>query len=159
MTRRAGDAEEASGVVVGDVLDPQGKMLLTRDAILAFEDVQYEYVDVPEWGGGRIRVRSLTGSDRDAYDAESWAQGQKSPSDTAAPLRDFRIRRVARAIVDEDGAPVFSPADVKALGEKNARAIDRIDDVVARLSGLDNEQVRMALDALKGVPSGGSGSA
>jgi hypothetical protein len=43
---------------------------LTRDAILQAPDLQGEDVAVPEWGG-TVRVRGLSGAQRDAYEA-SW---------------------------------------------------------------------------------------
>jgi hypothetical protein len=153
MTRRADDAE-ASGV---DVPEPAGVALLSRTAILAAEDIQYELVEVPEWGG-TVRVRSLTGTERDQYDAESWSMTHGG-KDAQAALTDFRVRRVARAIVDEDGASMFGAADIAALGRKNGAVIDRLDDVVTRLSGMDDKAVKAALEALKDAPSGGSGTA
>lgn len=154
MTKRA-DEPAATG---DDPATDGVAALLTRNAILAAEDIRYEYVDVPEWGG-RVRVRSLTGTERDAYDAESWAAQNASKGDASAMLQNFRVRRVARAIVDEAGVRVFADTDIVVLGRKNAQALDRIDDVVARLSGMDTEAVKAALEALKDGPSGGSGTA
>lgn len=128
--------------------------LLDKAAILAADDMAYEDIEVPEWGG-RIRVRSLTGAERDAYDAESWRRSQK-PGSTA--LDDFRIRRVAKAIIGEDGKRLFTDDEISLLGKKNGSVIDRIDDVVVRLSGLDREARANAVADLKDGPSGGSGS-
>ena len=131
---------------------------LGRDAILAAMDIRYEYVDTPEWGG-RVRVRSLTGSERDQYDAETYAGQQAAKAQgRSGLLTDFRLRRVAKAIVDDDGKRVFTDKDVAALGEKNAAVIDRIDDVVVRLSGMGTTSVDEGIADLRVVPSGGSGS-
>lgn len=131
---------------------------LGRDAILAALDIKYEYVDTPEWGG-RVRVRSLTGSERDQYDGETYAAQQAAKTQgRGTPLTDFRVRRVAKAIVDDDGRRVFSDKDVAALGQKNSAVIDRIDDVVVRLSGMGTASVEEAVADLKVVPSEGSGS-
>ena len=43
--------------------------LLTKDQILAVADIEYRTVAVPEWGG-EVRIRSMTGADRDAH--EMW---------------------------------------------------------------------------------------
>lgn len=157
MPRAATTTIEGEAVRVDPEAAAPTNGLLSRDAILAADDVLYEYMDIPEWGG-RIRVRSLSGRDRDAYDAEAYALSQASPNDPSAALRDYRSRRVARAIVDEDGKRVFSKADVDALSSKNASVIDRIDDVVTRLSGMDTEAIRRAAEALKAVQSAVSGS-
>ena len=44
------------------------KKFLTRNEILAVDDLQTQKVDVPEWGGS-VYVRGLTGSERDALEA------------------------------------------------------------------------------------------
>ncbi len=106
------------------------RKLLTREAILAADDLRAAYVEVPEWGG-QIRVRSLTGTERDALDGErgaALARGAIPPN--------WRTKRVALAIVDEDGKSLFSEKDVAALGRHNGAIIDRIDDVVLDLSGM-----------------------
>ena len=41
---------------------------LTRDEILQAQDIQFEDVKVPEWNG-TVRVRGLTGVERDALEA------------------------------------------------------------------------------------------
>ena len=128
--------------------------LLDKAAILAADDLVTEDIEVPEWGG-RIRVRSLTGAERDAYDAESWRRSQ-NPNSSA--LDDFRVRRIAKAIVGEDGKRLFTDSEIALLGKKNGAVLDRIDDVVVRLSGLSGETRTNALADLKDDPSGGSGS-
>ena len=132
-----------------------GPRLLTRAAILAAPDTTYEDMEIPEWGGV-IRVRSLTGTERDAYDSESYLASQQKGG---TALDQFRVRRVAKCIVDENGLRVFSDADVAVLGEKNGSVIDRIDDVIVRLSGIGQDAVDKAKADLKADPSAGSGSA
>lgn len=105
--------------------------LLTRDAIVAAQDLPSELVEVPEWGGS-VRVRGMTGAQRDAWEAEfigARAQGASVPP-------DWRVRRVAMCLVDEDGKRLFPDREVATLGGKSGLVIDRIDDVVVRLSGL-----------------------
>lgn len=153
--------------IVGDVLDGQGLVLLSREAIIAAADVAYETVDVPEWGG-RVRLRSLTGTERDAYDAETWMQqqggaaapGAAPAAGQTAALANFRARRLVKAIVDGDGNRVFtdSPEDIAFIGSKNGAVIDRLDDVVIRLSGMKSDAVERATTDLKAVASDGSGS-
>jgi hypothetical protein len=127
--------------------------LLTRDAILDAQDIKYEYVDVPEWGG-TVRVRGMTGTERDQYDVESAMAARAGGS----ALSDFRVRRIARCIVDEDGNRIFTDKDIRTLGSKSGAVIDRVDDVAARLSGLTETSAKEATDALKASPSAGSGT-
>jgi hypothetical protein len=149
---------QPASAVDPSMLDAGG--FLTRDAILAIDDVRYDVVDVSRWWGpgAKVRIRSLTGRERDAYDMESWRMTEGG-KDAAAAMTDFRVRRVARAIVGADGLPVFDARDIRAFGEKNGAAIDYIDDAVVALSGMTPASQQKAVEDLKGGPSGGSGTA
>jgi len=111
--------------------------LLSRDDILGAQDLPSEDVDVPEWGGC-VRVRGLTGAERDAFEAEIV---QMRGRDTHVNLRNVRAKLVARSIVDEDGKRIFGDADVHALGKKSAVALQRVFEVAQRLSGLTGEDM------------------
>ena len=111
--------------------------LLTRDAILQADDLPTEDVEVPEWGG-TVRVRGLTGAERDAFEASIVEQRGKK---THFNMVNLRARLVALSVVDEDGKRVFSDSDVKALGHKSAVALQRVFKAAQRLSGLTAEDV------------------
>jgi hypothetical protein len=53
----------------------------------------------------------------------------------------MRARLVARSICDAEGAALFTEADVNALGEKSAAALDRIFAAAQELSGLGAQDV------------------
>ena len=42
--------------------------ILSKEAILAADDLPREKVNVPEWGG-EVLVRTMSGTDRDAFEA------------------------------------------------------------------------------------------
>ena len=113
---------------------------LTRDAILRADNLKTEEVKVPEWidpetGAEAVLVQELRGRDRDEWEASLTVQrgGQMVP-DTA----NMRAKLAARCIVDPDSRqPLFTQQDVAALGELSAGALDRVFDVAARLSGLN----------------------
>lgn len=111
--------------------------LLSKEAILAVQDTATELVDVPEWGGA-VRVRGLTGAERDAFEGEVV---QRNGRDVRTNTRNIRARMVVMSVVNEDGSRMFSYHDIEALGEKSARALDRIFAVAMRLSGLRDEDV------------------
>ncbi len=111
--------------------------LLSRDAILAADDREYEVVPCPEWGG-EVRLRSLTGAERDAYEQSLVQTRGKSRE---MNLRNARAKLVALCAVDENGNRLFTDADVNALGKKNAKPLDRLFDVARRLSGLSEDDV------------------
>lgn len=111
--------------------------LLSRDAILAADDREYEVVPCPEWGG-EVRLRSLTGSERDAYEQSLVQTRGKSRE---MNLRNARAKLVALCAVDENGNRLFTDADVNALGKKNAKPLDRLFDAARRLAGLSEDDV------------------
>jgi hypothetical protein len=105
--------------------------LLTRDQILAVDDRKYEEVPVPEWGG-EVRVRSLSGKERDAFEA-SLSKTTKSGK-REEDIENVRARFVALVLVDDKGTPLFSRQDVALLGNKSAAALTRVYDKGAELS-------------------------
>lgn len=131
------------------------KKLLGREAILAANDLPTEDVNVPEWGGV-VRVRTLTGAQRDAFEAEIvTTNGRKVERNTY----NIRAKLVAASVVGEDGKLLFSRADVEALGAKSAAALDRVFDAASRLSGISDEDVQELAENLDGTPAGDSASA
>ncbi len=111
--------------------------LLTRDAILQAEDLPTEDIEVEEWGGA-VRVRALTGAERDAFEQSIVEQRGKS---TRMNLRNIRAKLVALTVVDADGKRLFSDKDAELLGKKSAAALDRVFEVAQRLSGLSPEDM------------------
>jgi len=126
-----------------------GLGLLTREAILAAEDLPTEQVPVPEWKGD-VLVRSLTGVERDAFE-ESLYTGQGK--DRQQNLSNLRARLAALTVVDENGNRVFSDDDAAQLGEKSAAALDVVFSVAQRLSGLSARDVEKLTKNSKPGPS------
>lgn len=128
---------------------------LTRDAILAAQDLPSADVEVPEWGG-TVRVRALTGTERDAFEAsivDASAKGAK------VNTRNMRAKLVAASVVDEQGNRIFSDTDIVALGRKSAAALNRVFEVAQRLSGLSETDVEELGKASETGQSGDSPSA
>ena len=111
--------------------------LLTRDAILGASDIQTEDVHVPEWGG-TVRVKGLTAAQRDAFEANAMKTRGKNVDLNFA---NIRARLAALSIVDESGATLFTPADVQALGEKSAAALERVFEACNRLNGIGQSDI------------------
>jgi len=129
--------------------------LLSREQILQAEDLVYEDVEVPEWGG-TVRVRGLTGAERDQFEASIVSlNGRQSKVDT----RNVRAKLAALTIIDEDGKRLFTDQDVRQLGLKSAAALDRVFDVAQRLSGLSDQDIEELAENLTGGQSDGFTSA
>lgn len=128
--------------------------LLSRDQILGASDLAHEDIPVPEWGG-TVRIRSLSGAERDEYENSLVQQvGNKQVTNA----RNARAKLVAMAAVGEDGQPVFTKADVIKLGSKNSAALQRLFDAACRLSGFTDEDVKELEEGFGDGPSGPSTS-
>ena len=113
---------------------------LSADQILGADDLKYEDVPVPEWGG-TVRVRELTGTERDKF--ESQFVGKDGTSVRAEGIEGFRARLAVASLVDGDGKVLFrSAAETKRLGEKSAAALQRVCDVAIRLSGIREDDIK-----------------
>lgn len=113
--------------------------LLTREQILKADDLKSEVVSVPEWGGS-VRVKTLTGAERDEFEALIVTlEGKKV---VVKNSRGIRSLLASLSICDEKGAAVFSRKDVEELAKKSSLALDRIFAVASRLSGLTEKDVK-----------------
>jgi hypothetical protein len=130
----------------------KAKTILTAAEILGADDLPSEDVAVPEWGGS-VRVRTMTGAERDAFELAI------TTARSAGRVGDVRARLVAMAAVDADGKLLFTAADVAKLSKKSSRALDRVFAVASRLNGLGDDDVEdLAKNSGRG-PGGGSSSA
>lgn len=131
-------------------------MALTRDQILEASDLKTEEVEVPEWGG-TVRVRTLTGADRDAFEASLVTT---SPDGTRKPnLSNMRTKLVALTVVDDAGSRIFDVSDVDRLASKSAAAINRVYEAAERINGIGAKQEAEAVKNSEAAPSGASTSA
>ncbi|MER3438631.1 MAG: hypothetical protein C4346_14165 [Chloroflexota bacterium] len=113
------------------------KKRLSREEILAKDDLLSEDVWVPEWET-YVRVRGLTGAERDAFEQSIVETRGKN---TKLNLRNARAKLVSLCCVDESGERLFRDEDVEVLGKKSAVALNRLFEVAQRLSGLRAEDV------------------
>lgn len=115
------------------------KKFLTKAEILAQDDLKFEDVQVPEWGGAWVRVRTLNGSERDRFEASTVVRSGKK---VTTNFDNIRARLCLLCMVDpETGERLFQEEDTFPLGGKSAAALDRIFTVAQRLNGLRDEDV------------------
>lgn len=120
-------------------------MTLSRDQILAADDIKRELVAVPEWGG-EVYVKGLSALERDRFEASVLDQ---SGGGRKIKLENFRARLAALSICDENGKPIFEASDIPALGAKSAAALDRVLAVSQRLSAMTEQDVSRLTGELK----------
>jgi hypothetical protein len=110
---------------------------LTAADIFNVDDTRYDEVNCPEWGG-TVRLRSIKGTQRDAYE-QSVITG--NGADRKLNLRNARAKLIVLCAVDGDGRALFSSDDVNRLGAKNAAPLDRLFDACRKLCGMSEEDV------------------
>jgi hypothetical protein len=120
--------------------------LLNKAAILGVADLKHEDVPVPQWGG-TVRVRVMTGVERDEFRAAIASEG-------GIPVGKFSAALLAACCIDEGGRRLFTMGDMEALQAKSAASLDAPAAVAMRLNGLGPTAVE---DAVKNSASGQSG--
>ena len=114
--------------------------LLSKEAILKARELATEDVDIKELGG-KVRVREMTGAQRDAWEGSNIKGRGKNMT---ANLVNARARLVAYSVIDNSGQLLFNPddpAEINRIGQLSCRALDAIYDVAARLSGIRDEDL------------------
>jgi hypothetical protein len=107
-------------------------MALTRDAILASDDFgALQAVDMPEWGGA-VYLRPISGKE--------WLDVMQHIGQP-----EFAPQLLVRCVCDEAGKPLFTVADVEALGKKAWKPFQRLSVAAFKLNGFSED----ASDELK----------
>jgi hypothetical protein len=114
------------------------KTFLNKAEILGQDDLKTEDVQIPEWGGAWVRVRTLNASERDHWEAGIVNRIGKK---TVFNSENIRARLCLLCLVDEEGNRLFDDGDMFPLGGKSAAALSRIYDVASRLNGLSDADV------------------
>lgn len=114
--------------------------LLSKDQIFAVDDRKIEEVYVPEWGG-HVRIRSLSGRERDRFEAEISGNGNgKKPN-----AENFRARFIALCVLEpgSDTQPMFANRhEVAMLGSKTVGSLQRIFNKCQELNGMSDDDVK-----------------
>ena len=108
---------------------------LDKNAILNSDDRRVEAVEVPEWGGPAY-VRTLKGSERDAWEISLTSKDGKT-----IDRRNARAKFASLVLCDAQGVRLFTEAEAGALGEKSSAALNRIWDAGTRINGIGDEAV------------------
>jgi hypothetical protein len=127
-------------------------MSLSKTDILGADDLPKQEVSVPEWGG-HVWVRTMTGTERDAFEA-ALLNGQNK----ATNLSNIRARMAVLTVCDDAGDRLFDDADMAALGKKSAAALDRVFAVAQELNHFGDKDVEDLAKNSGAALSGDSGS-
>lgn len=127
---------------------------LTKDAILNADDRDYDEVECPEWGG-TVRLRSISGRQRDEFEQSLLEQ---RGNERKINMRGARAKLIILCAVDESGQPLFTADDLRALGAKNAKPIDRLFDAAQKLVGLSDDDMEKLTENFGATPDDASTS-
>lgn len=128
--------------------------LLTRDQILAADDIKTERIAVPEWGGD-VLLRGLTAKERGrAVKACTRMVGNKPDTDFGA----LQVQMISMSAIDEAGTRLFTDNDVQVLSGKHSGVIEKIFTVVAKLSGVAEDEIAEMRKNSESSPSDDSNS-
>jgi hypothetical protein len=121
---------------------------LTKEQILAADDMGLLRVNVPEWGGD-VFVRVMTVGERDAYENE-WQRKRETGVD------DFRTKFLMRCLVDEKGNRLFDNGDIARLSQKSARVMNRVWMAAMEHNSLSEESIEELAKNSEPGPTAGS---
>ena len=108
-------------------------MALSKDQILAADDLGLLEVQVPEWGGS-VFVRVMSVGERDSYEND-WMVNKSKGVD------NFRSKFLQRVLCDEKGDLLFSSQEVEKLAKKSARVITKIWEAAMKHNALTDDDV------------------
>ena len=127
---------------------------LTKESIFKLKDIKTVKVEIPEWGGF-LWVKTMTGTERDSFEAGMIEQRGRNRN---MNFQNMRARLVALVVVDKAGKHLFGKNDVIELGNKNAKALDRVFTVAQKLNGITPEDVEELTQELADSPFDSSAS-
>lgn len=110
---------------------------LGKKQILEAKDIKMEKVFVPEWADGDpeayVMVKALTASEQDAFDKTIIVNG--SGLKPKMDMTDYRAKRSAFCMCDDDGNLLFHPNDIPELSKKSSKALQRVLEKDRELNG------------------------
>lgn len=111
---------------------------LHKSDILSAQDIHFEVIDVPEWGG-QVTIKTLTGKERDAFEA-SMIQGVGRTQ--KIDMQNVRAKFCSLIIVDPDTRErMFLKPEIDTLAAKSAPALERVYARGMELSKFSKEDV------------------
>jgi len=113
--------------------------LLSRDDILNANDAKLEEIHIPEWNGN-VYIRVMRAGERDKFEAECLNTTGKT---------NFRAKLAALCVCDKDGDRIFTDADIAALTNKSAAALDRIFRHAIHINQMTSDDIEELEQGLK----------
>lgn len=141
------DEQQAEAIAAVTIPHLAGKRsFLSAADILSADDIQFEDVYVVEWGGW-VRVQAPTGTERDEFEdsivtlkKELGKHGRVKVSRETV-MKGARGKAAAIGCRNEQGLRIFTDAQAQQLGEKSAKALQRVFEVWMHLAGMTEDEI------------------
>jgi hypothetical protein len=116
---------------------------LSREQILSRTDLKTEDVPIGD-DAGMVRVRELTGTELDEYQASLMQQVEEEDGSTKTvpDMSNRRAKLLVFAIVDEAGVNLFTEFDVAKVGRLPGAMVDKLFTVAERLSAVNQNAAK-----------------
>ena len=124
-------------------------MTLTREQFLSADDTETEVVTID--GFGSVRIRSITGDQRDR-----WAEYLGRFNDGTPKPFGWKALLVTMGCIDDTGALLFKESEAALIGRKHPRTVNILFDAIQRLSAM-TEEAREEIEK-KSAPMATNGS-
>jgi len=111
-------------------------MMLTADDILNSNDFDIKKINIPEWGGD-VYIKTMSGSARDTW--ELYAQSEIEKTSNV----NMRAKMCVLTLCDEKGKLLFDDKQVSNLGQKSAKALDRVYSKAVELNKITAEEIEV----------------
>jgi hypothetical protein len=121
--------------VAKDGTAPVETRIATIEDILGADDLQEDFVDVPEWGGPGTRVRVRGFNKQEQLDIREEAGGAEN-----FDVRKFELLVFIHGVIE----PKFTVEQLELLKTKNAMVVDRVIERVMDIAGMTEEARKRA---------------
>jgi len=129
-------------------------MNLTRDEILALDDITIKALtipeDIPAWGGKEIYIKQLSRGIQDAYLKRRFGE-TRMRQDPKARQQEISAVQIfghdawlfVKGVCDEGGKLLFVEKDIDKLNEKSGEAIGWVASEIIDFSGMNDEDEQL----------------
>lgn len=121
-------------------------VLGSLDDIVSTPDVKYVTVVVPEWGGKKVRLGSLSAGEMIEFVESNEGPGKKSAN----------VRLVMQSLVNANGERIGDMKLLDQLKKKNSEVIVRLAGECLKLNGFDEAAKKLLGNASSEAPTGDS---
>lgn len=104
-------------------------MLLNKQQIQEADDLPFQIVEMPEWGG-EVKIRMMSGKHRIEFEKRNAL---------AKTELETMINLIMFSCVDEDNNLLFDAKDYEFLSNKSAKSLMRIFNEAVKMSVLSTE--------------------